>query len=178
MVLEAMRRGGVSRGVYDLTTGYDMQVPSVRREVRTQLERDKPDVLIVSPPSSEMDSWNRHSWRRMDDGQREFVRLWSFACLCLQDQLARGGTVFLEHPWSSWTWELPSTKQLFKSCVRVRGDTRVLSRLDGRPMNEVTGWLTNSDELVRALLHVRRGRRRDDSLGDFFQLLVWSAFRK
>ena len=98
MVLEAVRRGGVPRGVYDLTTGYDMQVPSVRREVRTQLERDRPDVLIASPPNSEMESWNRDSWSKMDDWQREFVRLWSFACLCLQDQLARGGTVFLEHP--------------------------------------------------------------------------------
>ena len=93
MVLEAVRRRGVPRGVYDLTTVYDMRVPSVRRGVRTQLERDKPDVLIVSPPYSEMDSWNRDSWRRMDDWQWEFVRLWSFACLCLQDQLARGHRV-------------------------------------------------------------------------------------
>ena len=36
----------------------------------------------------------------MDDWRGEFVRLWSFTCLCMQDQLARGGTVFLEHPCS------------------------------------------------------------------------------
>ena len=156
----------MSRGVYDLTTGYDMQVPSVRQKVRTQLERDRPDVLIASPPYSEMGTWNRDSWSKMDDWRREFVLLWSFTCLCMQDQLARGGTVFLEHPWFSWTWELPSAKQLFKSCVRVRGDTRVLGRLNGRPMNETTGWLTNSDELARALLQLRPGRRSDDLLDD------------
>ena len=33
-------------------------------------------------------------------------------------------------------------------------------------MNETTGWLTNSDELARALLQLRRGRRRDDLLDD------------
>ena len=33
------------------------------------------------------------------------------------------------------------------------------------------GWLTNSVEFVRPLLHVRRGRRRDDSLGDFLSVV-------
>ena len=163
MVLEAVRRGGVSHGSHDLTTGYDMQVPSVRQKVRTQLERDRPDVLIASPPYSEMGAWNRDNWSRVDDWRREFVLLWSFTCLCMQDQLARGGIVFLEHPWASW---LPSTKQLFKSCMRVRGDTRVLGRMNERPMKEMTGWLTNSDELARALLRLRPGKHDDELMDD------------
>ena len=166
MVLDAARRGGVSRGSYDLTTGYDMQVPSVRQKVRTQLERDRPDVLVASPPYSGMGIWNRDSWSRVDDWRREFVLLWSFTCLCMQDQLARGGIVFLEHPWTSWTWGLPSTKQLFKSCMRVRGDTRVLGRMDERPMKETTGWLTNSDELARALMQLRPGKHGDELMDD------------
>ena len=166
MVLEAVRRGGVSRGSYDLTTGYDMQVPSVRRKVRTQLERDRPDVLVASPPHSEIGIWNRDSWSRGDDWRREFVLLWSFTCLCMQDQLARGGIVFLEHPWTSWTWGLPSTKQLFKSCMRVRGDTRVLDRMDERPMKETTGWLTNSDELARVLMQLCPGKHGDELMDD------------
>ena len=117
MVLEAVR---MSHGSYDLTKGYDMQVPSVRQKVRTRLERDRPDVLIVSPPYSEMGTWNRDNWSKVDDWRRVCVMLWSFTCLCTQDKLARGGIVFLEHPWTSWTWRLPSTKQLFKSCMRVR----------------------------------------------------------
>ena len=38
VALEAVRRGGVSRGSYDWTTGYNMQVPSVRQEIRARLE--------------------------------------------------------------------------------------------------------------------------------------------
>ena len=170
MVLEAVRRGGVSRGSYDLTTGYDMQVPSVRQKVRTQLERDRPDVLIASPPYSEMGVWNRDNWSRVDDWRREFVLLWSFTCLCLQDQLARGGIVFLEHPWTSWTWRLPSTAQLFKSFMRVRGDTRVLGRMNERPMKEMTGWLTNSDELARALMQLPPGKHDDELMDDVLSL--------
>ena len=166
VVLEAVRRGGVSHGSYDLTTGYDMQVPSVRQKVRTRLERDRPDVLIASPPYSEMGTWNRDNWSKVDDWRRKFVLLWSFTCLCMQDQLARGGIVFLEHPWASWTWRLPSTKQLLKSCMRVRGDTRVLGRMNERPMKEMTGWLTNSDELARALLRLRPGKHDDELMDD------------
>ena len=166
MVLEAVRRGGVSRGSYDLTTGYDMQVPSMRRKVRTQLERDRPDVLVASPPYSEIGIWNRDSRSRGDDWRREFVLLWSFTCLCMQDQLARGGIVFLEHPWTSWTWGLPSTKQLFKSFMCVRGDTRVLDRMDERSMKETTGWLTNSDELARVLIQLCPGKHGDELMDD------------
>ena len=156
----------MSHGSYDLTTGYDMQVPSVRQKVRTRLERDRPDVLIASPPYSEMGTWNRDNWSKVDDWRREFVLLWSFTCLCMQDQLARGGIVLLEHPWASWTWRLPSTKQLFKSCMRVRGDAGVLGRMNERPMKEITGWLTNSDELARALLRLRPGKHDDELMDD------------
>ena len=162
MVLEAVRRGGVSHGSYDLTTGYDMQVPSVRQEVRARLERDRPDVLIASPPYPEVGTWSRDNWSKVGDWRREAALLWSFTCLCMQDQLARGGTVLLEHPWASWTWRLPSTRQLLKSCVRVRGDVCALGRMSGRPMKEMTGWLTNSDELARALPRLRPGDHGDE----------------
>ena len=162
VVLEAVRRGGVSHGSYDLTTGYDMQVPSVRQEVRARLERDSPDVLIASPPYPEEGTWSRDNWSKVGDWRREAALLWSFTCLCMQDQLARGGTVLLEHPGASWTWRLPSTRQLFKSCMCVRGDACALGRMSERPMKEMTGWLTNSYELARALLRLRPGDQGDE----------------
>ena len=82
--------------------------------------------------------------------------------LCMQDRLARGGTVLLERPWVSWTWGLPSTRQLLKSCVRVKGDASVLRRMSGRPVKETTGWLTNSDEIARALQRVCPGNHGDE----------------
>ena len=50
--------------------------------------------------------------------------------------------------------------------MRVRGDTRVLGRMNERPMKEMTGWLTNSDELARALLRLRPGKHDDELMDD------------
>ena len=80
----------------------------------------------------------------------------------MQDQLARGGTVLLEHPGSSWIWSLPSTRQLLKFCMLARGDTCFLGRMNGRPMREMTGWLTNNDELARALQRCRPLDQNDE----------------
>ena len=55
-----------------------------------------------------------------------------------------------------------SLHQLLKSCVRVRGDACALGRMSGRPMKEMTGWLTNSDELARALPRLRPGDHGDE----------------
>ena len=158
-VLEAVRKEGVSRGNI-LTTSFNMQVPSVRQKVRTQLERDRPDVLIASPPNSAMGVWNRDNWTG-DESLSCFGI--SRASVCkINWREAALYSLNTPGPYGHGRFHPPN------SCANrecVPGVTRVC-RMNERPMKEMTGWLTNSDELGRALMQLRPRKHGEELMDD------------
>ena len=82
-----------------------------------------------------------------------------FVCELYAEQVA-GGRYFLhEHPAGASSWQLRCTQEMLQSpgCQRVNGDqcmsgAEIQSGQDkGQPVDEPTGFMTNSDEVARAL---------------------------
>jgi len=82
-----------------------------------------------------------------------------FACELAEAQIARGGRVFLEHPWSATSWMEPRLRALLakEGVRRARCDQCLfgMRTVDAygtvMPAQKATGFLTNDEFLARAL---------------------------
>ena len=89
------------------------------KAVRLQ-EEQKPFLLIGSPPCTAFTTLFQSSWNRMPkDEQRAKIRetiVHVEFCVELYKRQIETGRYFLhEHPWSAFSWKLPSIKSLMNS---------------------------------------------------------------
>ena len=160
------QRCGVERGrAYDLILGNDFLDVDQRRKCRGELEKQRPGLLVVSPPCV-MYSMLQYlgvtggrdarmadpEWRQRRVGAQV---LFDFAMELCRDQVRRGGLFLHEHPWCCDSWSEGTAQQMkqMPGVVVVRGDQCQFGLTDhaGEPMRKRSGFMTNSLEIARAL---------------------------
>ena len=110
---EVGRKGGwaIDLAAQGPITGrsYDLRCPADQRLVRRLLQRDRPEMLVVSPPCTLFSIANT-TGRHRDAELQSAIEMVRFALeLCLL-QLRAGRHFIFEHPLTSRAWSLPCMK--------------------------------------------------------------------
>ena len=109
---------------FDLKNGYDFRDAQVRSQVRQELQEDRPELLVLSPPCTDEGGWfNLNSctmspteYLRRKYQSRLYIK---FCCQLFEDQVNAGGRAVLEHPKGSRLWTYPEVQRLCQRCQTV-----------------------------------------------------------
>ena len=102
---------------YDIKNGFDFTQSSVRQQVREELQRDPPELLILCPPCTDEGGWFNLNSKTMDSSEylrrrtqsRLFIR---FCCELFEYQVSIGKQALFEHPVGSRLWTYPEVQRL------------------------------------------------------------------
>ena len=112
--LEAAKFGLKVGDAFDLTTGWDFNIPEHRREAEERVDRDKPLVLIGSPPCvafSPLQTLNPNNERKAMQFA-EGIRHMECVAKLYRKQI-EGDRVFLhENPARAKSWALPCIRRV------------------------------------------------------------------
>ena len=116
---------GLAAKSYDLKTGFDLSTARDRRTVEADLQKHRPDLLILSPPCTHEGGWfhlNSTRWERWEFLQktaqsRSFIR---WCCRLFRMQVALGGRAVFEHPTGSKMWSYAEVQSLCKKFTTVK----------------------------------------------------------
>ena len=151
---------------------WDFTRAEKREKARALLLKEKPLVLIGSPPCTSFCSWQslnaaRLGWTTKDVQRRraEGELHVSFCCELYRLQADAGRYYLHEHPASAASWQLEEVQTLLGSngAEQVVGDQCKYGQetADGRPVKKPTRWLSNSPEILKEL-----GTRCDGRAGE------------
>lgn len=100
LVAAAAARGLRADLSIDLTTNYDLSKKPDRQQVREQLRKRKPRLLVTSPPCTKFSPMQniRAYPERLADEVGEAVEHMNFSMEMLEEQLDRRGHGLHEHP--------------------------------------------------------------------------------
>ena len=117
-------RGGWSLDVAaaDPVSGrtWDFTKEEDRQKARSLLRRDRPRVLIASPPCTSFSALQKLRGGPSAEARVEGEVLFNFAVEMCQLQQSLGGLFILEHPASSAAWKLPCVRELVQKGNVVR----------------------------------------------------------
>ena len=169
---EAARRWGLSPGhVFDLAVPgpdgepWDLSDPKQQERCMEMLARQKPKLLVGSPPCSAFSSLMRLSASRRTPEQNRrlldqgLIHL-KFVCKLYEQQLQAGLLFLHEHPASASSWGVAEIKSLLRAngVEKVTGDQCVFNQTtvdyagDGPGLVlKPTGWLSNCPEILKEL---------------------------
>ena len=109
----------VAGGTYDVhvNPAIDLTRDSVRQQVRKDIEREDPLILLGAPPCtlfSPMQNINQKhhigdAWERK---KQEGIELLIFAAQCCWDQIERGMFFLHEHPATASSWSMDVVREL------------------------------------------------------------------
>ena len=148
----------------DIKNGFDFDLSSDRNKAWESILRDKPMLVIGSPPCtffSRLQELNKHMYKndamwmaKFNENMEQAKRYVRFCIKIYNHQRACGRYFLHEHPWMATSWGLPEmTKLIDQSDVeRVRTDMcqfGMMSRTAGigSPLGQVLkpmGFLTNA----------------------------------
>ena len=157
-------------GTYDVQVNpaIDLTRESVRHQVRKDIEREDPIILLGAPPCtvfSPMQNINQkhHIGEAWERKKQEGMDLLVFATQCYWDQIERGMFFLHEHPATASSWGLDAVKELeaHPGVHVVTGDMcrwgmRVRDEIpedQGQPyvVKKPTKWMTNCKPLAELL---------------------------
>ena len=134
----------------DLQTGWDFRRPQDRDAMTQLVQASPPDLLVLCPPCTWAGGWyhlNRCYLSPEERRQKELTtRLFlNFSASLAQIQLASGGRVMFEHPFSSSAWQLPQMQRLREKMFEVSVDMCAygLKVPDGRSIRKHTRLLVS-----------------------------------
>ena len=110
---------------FDIKNGFDFTKPSVRQQVREQLAREPPRLLVLCPPCTNEGGWFHLNSLTMDPREvlrrraqsRMFIR---FCCELFKQQVDLGGQALFEHPSGSRLWTYPEMLKLMRKFAVVK----------------------------------------------------------
>ena len=154
---------------------WDFSLKSKRVKARQMLREQRPYLVIGSPQCREFSTWQRLNAKRFpDDGKRIAARVaaevhLAFVAELYRDQLDAGRYFLHEHPrWaSSWSLKCISNIAVDPRVQTVHGDqcqfgaetqSADTTSPKGPPILKPTGFMTNSDEIAKALERRCEGR--------------------
>ena len=109
-VVEAAAARGLRADLsIDLTTGYDLNNGQVRQQVREEVRKRKPRLLVTTPPCTKFSLLQnlRRYPERLDDELKEAINHVDFSMELQEDQIDRGDHGLHEHPETATSWQLP-----------------------------------------------------------------------
>ena len=163
----------VAGGTYDVhvNPAIDLTRESVRQQVRKDIEREDPLILLGAPPCtvfSPMQNINQkhHIGDAWEKKKQEGMELLIFATQCYWDQIERGMFFLHEHPATASSWGIDAVKELeahpgvhVVTSDMCRWGMRVRDEIpedQGQPylVKKPTKWMTNC-RLLAELLSLR-----------------------
>ena len=152
----------------DLTTtnaqgeNWDFSREEMRAQARALVTREKPLLLIGSPPCTPFCTWQdlnaaRHGWSPAEVRRRRAAgELHIRFCCELYEEQHRQGRLFLhEQPSNASSWHLSCIRELMAKpgIARTVGDQCQYGQTaaDGRPVKKATGWLSNAPAILEEL---------------------------
>ena len=113
VVAAAAARGLQASLSIDLTNGYDLSKPEVRKSVRDDVAQRKPRLVVTSPPCTKFSPLQniRAYPERLEAELEPAIEHVDFSMTLLQDQLQRGDHGLHEHPDTATSWGLPKVKE-------------------------------------------------------------------
>ena len=157
---------GLSPGLaVDLSTGWDLGVEAQRSRCSKELSRERPRLLIASPPCTAFSALQNLSIHKRDpkavqDQLREADLHLSYAISECVAQMDRGGIFLFEQPASAKSWGYSCVQDLLSKdgVVRVVGPMcrwglRAIDKITGREgfVRKPTAWMTNHAGLAAVL---------------------------
>ena len=114
VVKEAAARGLKASLSVDLKTGYDLLSKETKNNVRAELRRRRPRLLVTSPPCTKFSQLQnlRPYPERLQEELPEAIDRMTFSMEMQEEQLARGDHGLHEHPDTATSWMLPVVKKL------------------------------------------------------------------
>ena len=155
--------------------GVDLLVPTDRRAIEEQIERDDPFCVVMPFPCGPWNSltyWNasRHPEFKVRNEalQKKHVPMLKWLCSIAKKRIARGRLVLMENGQTSRAWNLKCFEELEGLLDGLQpeasfeygiGDQCLLGQHDresGEPMRGRTKWGTNG-EILRSRISIRCG---------------------
>ena len=155
----------------DLMTGWDFDLEEHRRLAMERVKRDKPTMVVGSPPCtffSTLQELNKHNNRdnptwiaQFNANLEKAVRHIKFCVQIYKVQMDAGRYWLHEHPWSAKSWQIPELKELLED-PRVEiayadqcqfGLTAPIAGINGErgPAKKPTGFAGNSWTVMEEL---------------------------
>ena len=160
----------VAGGTYDVRVNpaIDLTRDSVRQQVRKDIEREDPLILLGAPPCtvfSPMQNINQkhHIGEAWEKKKQEGIDLLLFATQCYWDQIERGMFFLHEHPATASSWGMDALQELeaypgvhVVTADMCRWGMRVRDEIpedQGQPylVKKPTKWMTNCKPLAELL---------------------------
>ena len=160
----------VAGGTYDVRVNpaIDLTRDSVRQQVRKDIEREDPLILLGAPPCtvfSPMQNINQkhHIGEAWEKKKQEGIDLLLFATQCYWDQIERGMFFLHEHPATASSWGMDALQELeaypgvhVVTTDMCRWGMRVRDEIpedQGQPylVKKPTKWMTNCKPLAELL---------------------------
>ena len=157
-VVEEARRQGLQPGTsFDITEGWDLSKPEIRKKMWRKLKEEDPLLIILSPPCVGFSILQELNLPHMS--WEDAVMLIStgldhleLAMLIAKWQAKRGRYVLFEHPWLARSWHEESVKEVeqMAGMHRVRCDQCMYGlRVDEWGLNmKPTGIMVNSEKIA------------------------------
>ena len=146
---------------------WDFTRADMREKAKALVMREKPFVLIGSPPCTAFSSWQhinaaRLGWTAQEIRQRRaegelHIR---FCCEVYKLQADAGRYYLHEHPANATSWQFEEVRELLQldSTRQVMSDQCQYGQtVDGHPVQKHIRWLTNSLEIAKMLEKRCRG---------------------
>ena len=113
VVKEAAARGLKASLSEDLKTGYDLLSKETKNNVRAEVRRRRPRLLVTSPPCTKFSQLQnlRPYPERLQEELPEAIDHMTFSVEMQEEQLARGDHGLHEHPDTATSWMLPAVEK-------------------------------------------------------------------
>jgi len=152
----------------DLTTtdddgnSWDFTKEEMKEKARNKVRNEEPMLLVGSPSCTEFSTWQalNAAKHNRDEAKIATARLGAeahmlFVAELYQMQLDAKRYFLHEHPSGATSWQLVCIRKLLshEQVERVNGDQCQYDQADasGSPIRKATGWMSNSDEILRML---------------------------
>ena len=177
-MLDGLRKQGLSPGfALDITctdeddgTPWDLSIPAKQEKAMAMIRRQKPLFLIGSPCCRAFSAWQALNEAKGDSEAYRLAKAQAtehlvFVCILYREQLEQGRYFLHEHPGSASSWSEETIEQMLQihGVHRTVGDqcqygAQVRRGKDvGKPVKKPTAWMSNSEEILRALERRCRG---------------------
>lgn len=176
-VVDAVRRRGGQALALGLGTGVDLLDNAVQKEILENLDIWKPKNILACPPCGPWGGWARFhlshpgtpGYTTVMQRRHEHRQVPRFTAEILEQQVLRGGRVFLEHPWGSDFLRMGPMKRVIQKhkLYTVRVDqcmTGLKDRESGIPIRKATAIVTNDKSAARQLNSFRCDRNHDHQI--------------
>ena len=155
-VNEVCEQHGLKKGKnYDLVLGDDLFRYEVRKRVREDIEKDDPDLVVLSSPCTMFSTMRRPGNDPEEEKRklREALILLNFAVEICESQRKRGKWFLLEQPQRARSWLARKVKELEskEGVTKVHFDMceyGMKDRVSGKPHKKATSFLGNLRESI------------------------------